>query len=60
MSSKRKAGHEDEPELKRALDEVKRLKQELQELKAKQATVRTFFFSTETALEIVSVVHRVF
>jgi hypothetical protein len=48
MSSKRKADREDEPELKRVLDEVKRLKQELQELKGKQATVWTLFFSTET------------
>jgi hypothetical protein len=46
MSSKRKAGRKDEPELKRALGEVKRLKQELQELKAKEAKVCTIFVST--------------
>jgi hypothetical protein len=48
MSSKRKAGHDDQPELQRALEEVKRLKQELQKLKAKDAKVWTIFFSTET------------
>jgi hypothetical protein len=45
MSAKRKAGNDDEPaELKRALDEVKRLKQELQELKEKDAKVNVDHF----------------